>query len=69
MTDKAKSLLVKLVSEIEDGHENKFIELEFFVGSSVLRELEHENLIVISNTVAPTVSVTDYGFWEIKEHT
>ena len=67
MTDKAKSLLVKLVSEIEAGHENKFIELDLTVSPSILRELEHENLIVISNTVAPTVSVTDYGFSEIKE--
>ena len=62
MTIPAKDLLIKMVSEIENGHENSFDELDLNFGPRFVQELIHLGYVGRSNNILQSVYVLPDGF-------
>lgn len=67
MTIPAKDLLTKMVSAIENGHNNSFDELDLNVGPRFVQELIELGLVCRNNDIMQSVSVLPLGFAEAKK--
>ena len=67
MTIPAKDLLVKMVTAIENGHENSFDELDLSVGPRFVEELIRLGYAGRKNNILQSVYVLPYGFEEAKK--
>ena len=67
MTVYAKDLLLRMVSEIENGHQNSFDDMELMVAPKFLYELENLGFVKVTVGVFTTVSVLPEGFKMAKK--
>lgn len=67
MTIHAKDLLLKMVSAIENGHENSFDELDLNAGPRFVQELISLGYVGRKNNILQSVYVLPYGFEEAKK--
>lgn len=67
MTIHAKDLLAKMVTAIENGHENSFDELDLNVGPRFVQELIQLGFVGRENNILQSVYVLPDGFEEAKK--